>query len=140
MASGATFHAKITADAREFIAQVEGAANSLNQLISASNKTTKAMANGSNRTQANQAKTEINNLYDQAIAKGTEAHQKNMQQIKAENAERARERQIAQSAFRDTNRFRDTEQQALLRENVAPGPYRVGDEGIRDIQVLQEIQ
>ena len=80
MASGATFHAKITADARQFIQQIEESTKALSGLVKATGKTPKQNAKA--------AENEVKSAYQEAQSMATKAHQQNMQHIKAENEAR----------------------------------------------------
>lgn len=89
MASGATFHAKISADAREFIEQVESASKALQGLVGAYESTGKATSSDSGSGKAKKrAESDIKSLQQQALAAGKEAHEQAMAQIQAENAAR----------------------------------------------------
>ena len=75
MASGATFHAKITADAREFIAQVEGAQEALKGLIQETKGAGKAGKSGT-ASNASKVKKEQKSAQQNAMRASDELHQK----------------------------------------------------------------
>ena len=87
MASGATFHAKITADAREFIAQVEGAQEALKGLIQETKGAGKAGKSGT-ASNASKVKKEQKSAQQNAMRAADELHQKELQNIKKENEAR----------------------------------------------------
>lgn len=81
MASGATFHAKITADARQFIKQIEESTKALSGLVSATGK----KATGA---KGKQAENEVKSAYQEAQGMARKAHQEQLGFIRAENAAR----------------------------------------------------
>lgn len=77
-----TFHAKITADARQFIEQVEGASQSLEQLVSVYNKVSKDATSASSKAatgaQGN-AQKEVKDIFNVAKKEQEALHQAAMQ-------------------------------------------------------------
>lgn len=112
MASGATFHAKITADARQFIKQIEESTKALSGLVSATGK----QATGAKGKQAEQ---EVKSAYQEAQKMANQAHQQTMQQIKQENAERVK-------GVRETVKAAD-----YAKRTRAEGPVRPAGMGSR---------
>jgi TP901 family phage tail tape measure protein len=148
MASGATFHAKITADAREFIAQVEGAQEALKNLVQETKGAGKAGKTGQ-ASKANKAKKEQKTAQQQAQQAANDLHQKELRNIKKESEERKkaakeeaaylkRERQIAQSAFRDLESERRNRRQISVRDEDIRGQRAEGP--VRDITDLTRLQ
>ena len=94
MADKATFHAKISADARQFIEQVQEATQSVNALISAygeiGKQTQKATKNAGASSEAREAKKNVEDVYSAAQRLQKETSEQNLQNIKRENAERAK--------------------------------------------------
>jgi TP901 family phage tail tape measure protein len=138
-----TFHAKITADARQFIEQVESASQSLQQLIDVYGQVSNQAKGSATKAATNEtaaAQKDVKDIFSVAKKEQEALHQAAMQNEQELASFRKRERQIAESAFRDQNRLQDLQEQVGIRGNIAPGPIRESTEGIRDIKNLQEIQ
>lgn len=93
MADRATFHAKISADARQFVEQVKEATDSLNALVSAYDKAGKQGAKAQKSTgtkEARQAEKNVDDVYDRMQQRQKEVSTQAIENIRKENAERAK--------------------------------------------------
>jgi TP901 family phage tail tape measure protein len=93
MADNATFHAKVSADARQFVEQIQDATEAVRGLISAYGEVGKSASQASKDNgskEAKQAEKSIKDAYalSQKLAKDTS--DQNLENIRKENAERAK--------------------------------------------------
>jgi TP901 family phage tail tape measure protein len=93
MADNATFHAKVSADARQFVEQIQDATEAVRGLISAYGEASKSASQAtkdSGTKEAKQAEKSIKDAYalSQKLAKDTS--DQNLENIRRENAERAK--------------------------------------------------
>lgn len=132
MASGATFHAKITADAREFIQQVEDASAALQGLVGAYKETGKASgATTGNKKGKKQAEQDIKSLQQEAMKAGSDAHKKALGEIKKETEERTK-------GAREVARAQKEQFGPVGRRTRMEGPVRAPGQGeMADLTKLQ---
>lgn len=129
MTSEASFHAKITADASDFIAQINGATGALQSLVAQTGKAAKADATpkGSGKAAAN----DVKNVMSEAKRGADSLHAQAMNDIKAENAARA-EGKTLKAVPRDNV-------VATTKRTRAEGPVRGPEKEVKDFVALIKV-
>lgn len=89
MSNEASFHARITADAKQFVAEMQGAAAALATLVKQAESAGKVSTSGAKNEGAKAAR-EVQNVYNTARKEADKLHGEAMDQIKQENAERSK--------------------------------------------------
>jgi len=123
LASEASFHAKITADASDFIAQINGATGALKALVTETGKSSKASATPKGSGKA--AATDVKNVMSEAKRGADELHSQALSNIKSENEARAK----GATTPRDSV-------VAATRRTRAEGPVRSGVQEAADFTRL----
>lgn len=88
MSNEASFHARITADAKQFVAEMQGAAAALATLVKQAESAGK-MSTGSAKNEGAKAASEIKDVYTTARKEADRLHEQSMQDIAAENRARS---------------------------------------------------
>lgn len=83
----ATFHAKITADAKQFVAEMQGAAAALAAMVKQA-EAAGGKVSSSGRSDATKAASQVKNVYETARKEADKAHAETMDNIAAEGAAR----------------------------------------------------
>lgn len=130
MSNEASFHARITADAKQFVAEMQGAAAALATLVKQAESAGKVSTSGAKNEGAKAAR-EIQDVYGTARKEADKLHNQTMQDISAENAERRK----AMSGRSGSGDFF----QPQGKRSAALGPVREGSIGALDQLGLQQV-
>ena len=126
----ASFHARITADAKQFVAEMQGAAAALATLVKQAESAGK-VSTGSAKNEGAKAASEIKDVYATARREADKVHEEAMRNIADENAARSK----AASGRSSSGDFF----QPQAKRTAAIGPVREGSLGAVDLVRLQDV-